>query len=77
MSELINGYDLWLDIGIQVELDDRVSEPFGVDPGIEDQELCYDCGKPKPLREYEKDNLAGTAVLHIEIYTDCYEERTL
>ena len=35
-----------------------------------------DCGERKPLREYEKDNLAGTAVLHIEICQECYEERT-
>lgn len=37
---------------------------------------CDDCGKVRPLREYEKDNLAGTAVLHIEICEECYKERT-
>lgn len=36
---------------------------------------CHDCGKVTQLREYEKDNLAGTWVLHIEICEDCYEER--
>lgn len=37
---------------------------------------CHDCGEERPLREYEKDNLTGDAVLHIEICQDCYEGRT-
>jgi hypothetical protein len=37
---------------------------------------CHDCKKWDSLREYEKDNLAGTDVLHVEICRTCYEERT-
>lgn len=37
---------------------------------------CYDCRQPRKLREYERDSLAGTAVLHVEICEDCFAERT-
>lgn len=67
------------DVKVRVELDCLMRRDYAGFEALRDGSAKigkrHDCRNVRPLRKYEKGNLAGNGVFRVEICCDCYSER--